>query len=625
MGFKTGDFPPVDTETFLHQPLRDRIQALTRHWVDYGFGSPRVIATTYILKVGLVWLLGGAILITATSAVGWFWQVGLWWNEPIVYQKAIIWTMLLEAIGVAGSWGPIAGKFKPMTGGILFWARPGTIRLRPWAWVPGTRGDTRTLLDVLLYFTLLLALTAALVLPGGHSSSLDAAIPENVGGLVQPAPVIVAIAALVLVGLRDKTIALASRIEQYLPALVFFTVLPFVDMIIALKLLIVVVWVGAAFSKLGRHFVFVIPAMISNTPFWPPRWLKRAHYRSFPDDLRPSPAAHFIAHGMGMVVEMVVPLILLFSTNPWLTGACVVLMVGYCLFIVSTFPLAVPLEWNLLFAYGAIFLFIGFPAWDGFSVLDFSNTWVLAAVVGALLFFPVLGNLRPDKVSFLPSMRQYAGNWASALWTFTPGAEAKLDALVRPTRNQVDQLQQLGYPAVAAEITMQQTIAWRSMHSQGRGLFSLAYRTLPDIDSRTIREGEFACNSVIGFNFGDGHLHNNDLIRAIQRRCQFKPGEFIVFWVESQPVGKATQAYQIIDAALGVVERGTWRVKDAVREQPWLPNGPIPVNVEWRAAVQPPTAATNSVPSAPASPALIDFKESTVPAVVRDLAGSASP
>ena len=150
---------------------------------------------------------------------------------------------------------------------------------------------------------------------------------------------------------------------------------------------------------------------------------------------------------------------------------------------------------------------------------------------------------------------------------------------------------------------MQQTIAWRSMHSQGRGLFSLAYRTLPDIDSRTIREGEFACNSVIGFNFGDGHLHNNDLIRAIQRRCQFKPGEFIVFWVESQPVGKATQAYQIIDAALGVVERGTWRVKDAVREQPWLPNGPIPVNVEWRAAVQPPTAATNSVPSAPPSPA----------------------
>ncbi len=44
-----------------------------------------------------------------------------------------------------------------------------------------------------------------------------------------------------------------------------------------------------------------------------------------------------------------------------------------------------------------------------------------------LLFFPILGNLRPDLVSFLPSMRQYAGNWASAMWAFAPGCEDKLD------------------------------------------------------------------------------------------------------------------------------------------------------------------------------------------------------
>lgn len=29
------------------------------------------------------------------------------------------------------------------------------------------------------------------------------------------------------------------------------------------------------------------------------------------------------------------------------------------------------------------------------------------------------------------------------------------------------------------------------------------------------------------------------------------------------------------------MERGTWNVHDAVREQPWLPNGPISLNVEW--------------------------------------------
>lgn len=51
--------------------------------------------------------------------------------------------------------------------------------------------------------------------------------------------------------------------------------------------------------------------------------------------------------------------------------------------------------------------------------------------------------------------------------------------------------------------------------------------------------------------------------------------------VESQPIHKSTQEYQVIDAALGVVERGTFEVADAIAEQPWLPNGPIPVNVSW--------------------------------------------
>ena len=119
------------------------------------------------------------------------------------------------------------------------------------------------------------------------------------------------------------------------------------------------------------------------------------------------------------------------------------------------------------------------------------------------------------------------------------------------------------------------------MHSQARGLFSLLFRHLDDVDRYTIREGEFVCNSIVGWNFGDGHLHDEGLIFAIQRRLNFAPGEFVVMYVESQPVHKKTQAYRVIDAALGVVERGTWKVHDAVSQQPWLPNGPIPLNVEW--------------------------------------------
>ncbi len=124
-----------------------------------------------------------------------------------------------------------------------------------------------------------------------------------------------------------------------------------------------------------------------------------------------------------------------------------------------------------------------------------------------------------------------------------------------------------------------------------RPVLGAAEERCPDIDTRTVREGEFVCNSLIGFNFGDGHLHDEDLIAAVQREAAFEPGELVVVWVESQAWGSKVQHYKVIDAALGVIERGTWTVTDAVAEQPWLPNGPIPTEVTWsldrQAASQP--------------------------------------
>jgi hypothetical protein len=583
MGFKTADFPQVDPATFLDKPLMERMKILALHWVESGFGSPKMIHSIYIVKLIVLYALGGIVVSTLTSHLP-ILDVTAWWNQPVVYEKAVLWTVLLETIGLAGSWGPLAGKFKPMTGGILFWARPGTIRLRPWKNVPFTNGDRRTVFDVALYVLFLASLIVPLALPGVRSAALSAVQPQNTSGLVAPLLLIAPIVLLVLNGLRDKTVFLAARGEQYLPAMVFFAALPFVDMIIALKLLIVVVWIGAGVSKLGKHFTNVVPPMVSNSPSVPLKWIKRLHYRDFPRDIRPSKVAGFMAHVGGTTIEIIIPLILLFSTNIYVTLVAVAVMVIFHLFIVSTFPLAVPLEWNVLFAYASIFLFAGFPAGQGFAVTDMSSPWLTVGIVAALLFFPVLGNLRPDLVSFLPSMRQYAGNWASALWAFAPGAEEKLNRVVRPTTNQVEQLRAMGYDPFVAEVTMQQPAAWRTMHSQGRGLFSLLLKHLPDVDRRSVREAEFVCNSLIGFNFGDGHLHNADLVRAVQSRCDFQPGELVVVWVESQAIHSDLQHYQVIDAALGVIERGTWKVADAVREQPWLPNGPIPTRVTWSIA-----------------------------------------
>lgn len=579
MGFMKPDLPEVDPAEFITRPLQDRLRFATQRWVDHGFGTQKVAFVIYVVKLLVLYAFGGVLFATITSGLH-FWEVSTWWNQPIVYQKLVLWTTLLEAIGVAGAWGPLTFKIKPMTGGIRFWARTGTIRLRPYTWVPGTAGTRRTALDVGLYWLLLASLVLGIALPGVIVT--DSSPYE----LVAPWSMIAPVALLVLIGLRDKTIFLAARGEQYMPALIMFGLLPllsFATMIVGLKLLIVVVWVGAGMSKIGKHFINVIPVMVSNSPCMPFKGLRRAHYRGAPHDLLPSRLARFMAEGLGTFVEIVAPLILLFSMNRTLTVVCAVFMVCYHLFIISTFPLAVPLEWNLLFAYAALFLFVGFPAQDGYSVLDMSPAWLILVVLAALLVFPVLGNIRPDKVSFLPSLRQYAGNWATGMWAFAPGAEEKLNRVQRQTTNTVDQFVATGVPREWAETLMTMGLGWRALHSNGRGLFSTLLSHVPDVEQRTLREGELVCNTMIGFNFGDGHLHDETLIAAVQEQAGFEPGELIVVWAESQPITRFSQDFKIIDAALGVVARGRWSVTECVTTQPWLPDGPVACEITWSA------------------------------------------
>ena len=383
-------------------------------------------------------------------------------------------------------------------------------------------------------------------------------------------------------GLRDKVVFLAARSEQYILILfVFGAATQFVDMIVAAKLAMVVIWMGAGVSKFGRSFTNVVAPMVSNTPWITSTRFKRSLYRDFPRDIRPSRVSSALAHIGGTVVELVLPLVLLFSTDRTLTLLAIVGMLIFHLFITSTFPLAVPLEWNIFFMFATPFLFWNFEAGAGYGVGDMSTPW-LAAVLVAVLFFPVLGNLRPDLVSFLPSMRQYAGNWASAQWAFRGReAEEKLNQhLVKYNTNQIDQLT-AAFGNEVAEIFMQKAVAWRTMHSQGRALTSLLMRHTDDLDNYVVREAEFVCTTLLGWQFGDAHLHNEFTIAAVQKRCQFAPGELLISWTESQPIHKNTVAYKVIDAAVGVVERGTYVVKDATDEHPWLPNGPIPHVVTW--------------------------------------------
>ena len=66
--------------------------------------------------------------------------------------------------------------------------------------------------------------------------------------------------------------------------------------------------------------------------------------------------------------------------NKWLTLVAVAIMVAFHLFIISTFPLAVPLEWNVLFAYATVFLFLGLPErGTATRCADMSSPWLTVA------------------------------------------------------------------------------------------------------------------------------------------------------------------------------------------------------------------------------------------------------
>jgi hypothetical protein len=613
MGFKEPDFPPVDPATYRQTPFLERMRTLQRFWVDYGFGTAKEVHMLYVYKFTFYAVVGLLIAWATTPALPGFTDVGGWLTEPIVYQKMLVWTVLFEVLGLAASSGPLSFKFAPMIGGVLFWARRGTLRVPPYPGkVPLTAGNERTTWDVGVYLAILATCVWLLASQGVDKTGLPGDIEA---GVLPTLPLLTLVGLQLLMGLRDKIVFLASRSEQYLFITIAFALFSFVDLILAAKIVMTMVWFGAGVSKFGRHFSNVVAPMMSNAPWLTSTRFKRSLYRSFPDDLRPSKHTLSWAHIGGSVVELTLPLVLLFSTNLTLTALAVAGMILFHIFITAAFPLAVPLEWNVFFIFATPFLFLGFHASDGYAVTDITSVGILAVILVATLTGPIVGNLKPEWVSFLWSMRQYAGNWASATWAFRgPEVEQKLNEhITKPAPLQIDQLAG-AYSREIGEIYLEFAVAWRMMNTHARGLLSVMLRHLDDPENYELREAEFVCSALVGWQFGDGHLHDERLIGALQERCHFAPGDLVVVFVESQPIHRRTQRYRVIDAALGVVERGTWHIDDLAEAQPWLPDGPVRHEVTWTApGYRPAGTATTAWSAAEAHRQAVDAAAS-VPA-----------
>ena len=537
--------PPYNIREWQRKPFGERLRMVCAAWALDGYGTPWPIYVVYLLKV-LFYVGAWCFFCSFTPGLGDPRALASWWSAPEAFQKAVLWSMAFEGLGFGCGSGPLTGRYVPPFGGFLHFARPGTTKLPFFPGLPVLGGDRRTLLDVALYLAHYAFLARALTAP-----ALD------------PSFILPAVVLLPLLGLCDKTLFLASRGEHYHSVLVC---LLFTDQWIAgSKLVWLAVWLWAATSKLNKHFPAVVAVMQSNSPLTRIGRLRERLYRHFPDDLRPSRLAHAMAHG-GTVVEYAFPLALAFGDGGRLTTTALVVMLGFHLFITSSIPMGVPIEWNVLTVYGAFFLF-GHHA--QVRVTSVHSPILIAYLVVACVLVQVIGNLFPARVSFLSAMRYYAGNWGYSVWLFRGESAKKLDQhLVKASPLVRDQLQKL-YDEDTTTALLSKVTAFRAMHLHGRTLQLLLPRAVDDLDAYEPWDGEVVAGLALGWNFGDGHLHDRRLLGAVQRQCGFEAGELRCLFVEAQPMGRPCLSWTIADAKLGVQETGEIAVSELLALQPF--------------------------------------------------------
>jgi hypothetical protein len=574
MGFLKQDAPVVDYEEWNKGTRAEKIIPMARHWAEVGFGTPVVLHLFYVVKI-LLYILAAWLIAVTTKGIDGFTNVASWYAEPIVFEKVVLYTMLFEVIGLGCGFGPLNNRFFPPMGSVLYWLRPNTIRLPPWpSRVPLTKGTTRTPVDAALYGALLVMLLVALFSDGtGPIPALGTTV-----GVLPMWQIWTVLGLLALLGLRDKVIFLAARGEVYASFTVAFLFAGYgVDMIIAAKLVCLVIWLGAATSKLNKHFPFVISTMMSNNPVFRPRFIKRKFFEHFPDDLRPGRMSRWLAH-FSTAIEGLVPLVLFFSHGGWPTAIAAFVMLCFHFGILSSIPMGVPLEWNVFMMFCVLALFVG-HAPVGLTDMTTPLPVLLFLVVAGTV---VVGNLFPRKVSFLPGMRYYAGNWDTTLWCVKPSATEKIekDVVSIASMPQTQMERYYGSPETA-QMYLYMGYAFRAFNTHGRAMFTLAHRAMAgqNEDDYVLTDGERICSTAIGWNFGDGHMHNEQLIAAMQERCHFEPGEVRILILDAQPIHKQRQEYRLVDPATGEFERGYVNVADMVTRQPW--DDTVPVHVTW--------------------------------------------
>ena len=200
--------PPFDPVSWLQRPFSERGRMVCESWAMQGYGTPPGIFAVYAVKVAL-YVAGWIFFCGFSPSLGGPSSIASWWLQPVAFEKAIVWSMVFEILGLGCGSGPLTGRHFPPVGGALYFLRIGTTKLPLSPRLPLLGGTTRRPIDVALYLAILITAARALIAPYPATEHF------------------VALAVLVpLAGVADKTLFLAARAEHYWVTIVCFAFAP---------------------------------------------------------------------------------------------------------------------------------------------------------------------------------------------------------------------------------------------------------------------------------------------------------------------------------------------------------------------------------------------------------------
>ena len=212
---------------------------------------------------------------SAASRPGWAGcaTIGRWWLAPVAFQKAILWSMLFEGLGLGCGSGPLTGRYFPPIGGFLYFLRPGhdqaaAVRRaaapRRHRAAPGSTSRSTWRCVVV-----------AAARAGRARARRRACCVADRGAGAAPRRA------------RQDDLPRAARralLDDDACASLFAG-----NWIAGAKAVQLALWFWAGVSKLNHHFPAVVCVMTSNSPFTRFAWLRRAHVPRL--SRRPAPVA----------------------------------------------------------------------------------------------------------------------------------------------------------------------------------------------------------------------------------------------------------------------------------------------------------------------------------------------